>query len=477
MASEATKNNQKPTGVYTRHIDHIIRPHTYQIHLLEVSENSVGFRPGLVSTKTLTFENIRPEERVRILCNHCLQCEENDSIEKRHRSCDTMYTTEEQKIIQGSLRRKGFPFTRLSFDFSRGFGHFAKRVNYKENDEPQSISITYVRSMRQDLFQNRGSTWRIHTRYDLTRNIITGIWDNLLPDNQEELKQALIDLAALQGHPLHLFCAALEVQVGLSFKGAKSIHEVFLRHEVEVGITRSKGWNNVLAQEDFKRHVGACEKKQSQLIFLQKQQKLLMHFLEFLNSLNDELEKIGCIETLPKETRQQLQGMKHRVAGECLSNIRCELQSVDDNIDCSLQRIKASSALLNNIMSYQTTTDSNRMASSNNQMAEVSNRMAIASTGNSKIGTAIAFGTFTFLPATAVATFFSMSTFDFSSGAERTVSPKFWIFWAVEVPLNLVLLLALIAWIGWQRNKSPRERTEEDMQEERQVMIASKEVV
>lgn len=45
-----------------------------------------------------------------------------------------------------------------------------------------------------------------------------------------------------------------------------------------------------------------------------------------------------------------------------------------------------------------------------------------------------------FLPATFIATLFSMSMFDWQGGNVSVVSSNFWVFWVVSVPLSIVIL-------------------------------------
>ncbi|KAL1851344.1 hypothetical protein Daus18300_012590 [Diaporthe australafricana] len=58
-----------------------------------------------------------------------------------------------------------------------------------------------------------------------------------------------------------------------------------------------------------------------------------------------------------------------------------------------------------------------------------------------------------FLPATFIATLFSMSMFDWQAdSSSAAVSPGFWIFWVVSVPLSLAVLAAW--WCFWDLSRS-----------------------
>ena len=72
----------------------------------------------------------------------------------------------------------------------------------------------------------------------------------------------------------------------------------------------------------------------------------------------------------------------------------------------------------------------------------------------------ISFLTLTFLPATFVSTIFSMSFFNFNPVSRSwTVSDKFWVYWAVTIPLTVV---ASIVWYYWHKVFPPTLIGEEE---------------
>lgn len=423
--------------------------HQYKTHFLEVLDQSFTFRKYSQSSDELFLSKTSPQERMRVLCYYCFKCY---NIEKEHSLNRHPFRPQELRYLHSTLGLQGFPF-RKTKGLGKGFGHFAKQFAYDDNDQPYSLTVTYIRSMRQHFDDSRGSIWRVDVRYNIQRNHVDGVWHHLLKDDRERLKIALEDLAIVQGHPLHLFCAALEVQADFSFEGAAKVYEKLYDIERDVGIARGKRRKHVMPEDEFNEYFGECEKVQNHLVYLQKQHRLLMHFAEFLSRLNDELVELGESGN-SAEAKKWLCGVSYRKMHECLENMRNKLRNIDDNIESSLKRAQASSALVNNLMNYQTAKTGNAVAEDSNEMAKLSNRIAFVSTRNTRIGTAIAFGTFIFLPATAVATFFSMSMFDFSDDSKANVSSKFWIFWAVEVPLNIVLLVALLFWV-YRKQKKP----------------------
>lgn len=75
----------------------------------------------------------------------------------------------------------------------------------------------------------------------------------------------------------------------------------------------------------------------------------------------------------------------------------------------------------------------------------------------------IALITAAYLPGTFVATLFSMGMFSWqsTSGAEATsrssVSPDFWVYWAVTVPLTIVTLTGWAVWWKFEKYRFDRD--------------------
>ena len=85
----------------------------------------------------------------------------------------------------------------------------------------------------------------------------------------------------------------------------------------------------------------------------------------------------------------------------------------------------------------------------------LSARIAVSSGRDSTAMKTLAFITALFLPGTYIATLFSMSMFDWkappsnspspsSSSSSNTLSPSFWIYWAITIPLTIAVI------IGWR---------------------------
>ena len=68
----------------------------------------------------------------------------------------------------------------------------------------------------------------------------------------------------------------------------------------------------------------------------------------------------------------------------------------------------------------------------------------------------LALVTVVFLPGTFVAAFFAVPIFQWDAGVgEQIISRRFWIYWAVTLPLTL---MTIIPWVLWTRRKNAAHR-------------------
>ena len=91
--------------------------------------------------------------------------------------------------------------------------------------------------------------------------------------------------------------------------------------------------------------------------------------------------------------------------------------------------------------------------------------------------------TVAFLPGTFVAAFFSMPLFEWDAVDDGTVvSKRFWIYWAVTVPLTILTLVVWVLWTSRQARvhkvseKRAREELWVDIDVERRGGVEEKEV-
>jgi len=67
-----------------------------------------------------------------------------------------------------------------------------------------------------------------------------------------------------------------------------------------------------------------------------------------------------------------------------------------------------------------------------------------------------------FFPGAYLASVFSMSFFNFQADDTRTLSHKFWIYWAFTIPLTVVIVAV---WYFWEKRREAKyDREDEDLE-------------
>lgn len=92
--------------------------------------------------------------------------------------------------------------------------------------------------------------------------------------------------------------------------------------------------------------------------------------------------------------------------------------------------------------------------------AEYSASLAADSKRDSTAMKAIAIITTVFLPATFLATFFSMSMFDWdaNNSSSPKVSKYIWVYWVIAIPMTVVVMF-LWVWLSRLENRNPVKRS------------------
>ncbi|MCJ1317272.1 hypothetical protein MMC15_002595 [Xylographa vitiligo] len=196
--------------------------------------------------------------------------------------------------------------------------------------------------------------------------------------------------------------------------------------ELQFGLaTRCETDNNAdpwsMNQEGFRTCVGTGAKLESHTIYLRKQINLLLRFKAFLIDVNQSLSQIVEGKSVLREYSQSYRIMTTKLIN--LGDILCTLQ---DYMEFLLKRIENCSFFLTTLMNYKETKDS---------------------CYNSSIASSIALTTMTFLPATAVAAVFSMGVMNADNNGTLALSPSFWVYWAVTLPLTATTMLGWYAWV------------------------------
>lgn len=91
-------------------------------------------------------------------------------------------------------------------------------------------------------------------------------------------------------------------------------------------------------------------------------------------------------------------------------------------------------------------------------VAEDSRALASTAKEDSTAMKTLAIVTVTFLPGTFIATLFDIPVFDWEAKTSATiVSHRFWMYWAVTIPLTL---LTILPWLLWTKRTNDSHRAE-----------------
>ncbi|KAF8850097.1 hypothetical protein BDZ45DRAFT_603309 [Acephala macrosclerotiorum] len=125
------------------------------------------------------------------------------------------------------------------------------------------------------------------------------------------------------------------------------------------------------------------------------------------------------------------------------------MQGIENYSNTTLQRLEIQRSLLN----FQ-------MAKLSFQVAGDQRKIALASKQDSSAMKTIAILGIVFLPGTFLASIFSTTFFDFQNAPNLSsvVSPRFWIYWVVAVPITLIIVSM---WYIWERKRARMFELEE----------------
>ncbi|KAL7928001.1 hypothetical protein ACQKWADRAFT_278458 [Trichoderma austrokoningii] len=147
-------------------------------------------------------------------------------------------------------------------------------------------------------------------------------------------------------------------------------------------------------------------------------------------------------ETAHRKTIDQL----HRSMMARMEFYRVKLKGLENYIHTTLERLKVQREALYNIMSQ-------REARLNLEIAGEQRRIAHASKRDSTAMKTISLMGALFLPGTYLASVFSMTFFNFQSGADPVISNWLWVYFIITVPLTVLIVGS---WIWYDRRKEAR---------------------
>lgn len=194
---------------------------------------------------------------------------------------------------------------------------------------------------------------------------------------------------------------------------------------------------------------------------------------------NFELELgASILQYFDKSASRDGSKRKHNVLG-CMKSMRDEVErelryskTLQYDFDTIPRRIRNQSKAIFNLMiqrdnqlNLTIAEHSRRLNKVNTEIATSSAKIAEESRRDSASMKTIAVLTLLFLPATSVASIFSMSMFNFNNGPSGQVvsSPQYlWLYFAITIPLTIAILVGWL--VFYYKFQKPRNRRNKDLE-------------
>ncbi|KAI9851931.1 MAG: hypothetical protein M1838_002369 [Thelocarpon superellum] len=293
--------------------------------------------------------------------------------------------------------------------------------------------------------------WSIAYSHNLLDGTATCLFDGVTDRATEDLTERLrTDEFRWAEHPLYLLMVLMDMYVG---------HTI-----VEARYLDTKEWH--LEDKWARTDPGELDKEiayfgshSRNLVYLERVLDFELKLTDFLLETLAYLDRVVVNPRLPRQSTSD--SWRLRVDYLACVNLQMEesvrntanlLHNQLHRCQCLQKRavnelgiVQAFIAREDNRINLMISEENSKDSKVNIKIAEASTALAFDSKQDSTSMMTISILTMCFLPATAVATICSMGMFDWTADAVN-VSPHFWIYWAVTLPLTACLMGAWCAW-------------------------------
>ncbi|KAI1771386.1 hypothetical protein F4818DRAFT_454773 [Hypoxylon cercidicola] len=341
--------------------------------------------------------------------------------------------------------------------------------SHDHDETDRHLQIIFRKSDVRKKGKTRG--WEIMLSYSYKTGITTGFVKGTESSNMATLLEQLVACRAEVVHPLLLPIIILSHD--LSSKNDMKQREgrhwlrrlenaITLRNEID-----EKEVYPVFDVDVINRDLVECH---SQVLWKRPQA-----YKEIVQDINEAMSKF--INQVPAERKTKALEALHGSMLARLDFYRAKLTGMEHYIHTTLERLHIQRQALYNIMAQKESKLNLEIASQQRRLAHATKRDGTAMKTLSLLGAV-------FLPGTFMASVFSMTFFDFnvgpnygdpsdSSGEGSQVSNQLWLYFAVTIPLTLVILLA---WYFIDRRRE-RKYAEEDQDIEKGITTMEKDIL
>ena len=310
---------------------------------------------------------------------------------------------------------------------------------------PQKIEIaSYVLSLSHN-FSTGWTTALIHG--DCLMGSASGIAEDESATQSGQIRALIKATPTFWAHPLLLPTILLKVYMNRSEAFAWTLDDQVVALEESIGVTfagrlrrkRPAASDNIIlpTRSDMRQLTMGTHTTLTEIIFFCRVVTFSRDCAAYLSKLNDELG--------PRILAQRRASFSHTAR---------ELQGTARYMESSSNSMQGFCATLKERVLSQIQVLYSVTAQTDNRLSA---RIAVSSGRDSTAMKTLAFITALFLPGTYVATLFSMSMFEWnassspsspssSSSSSPILSSKFWIYWAITIPLTIAVIAFWRVW-------------------------------
>jgi hypothetical protein len=274
-------------------------------------------------------------------------------------------------------------------------------------------------------------------------NNINVVSETKLTPHSETLLKMILSTRSCLGHPLLLPIVLLNDHLSRELKLQLALSEATTGIEKNLGMTKSSRLAMSKSTMDpvTKKMIASPDAR--------------VTLIELLNTTSTDLVLLNKVMKWDLQFIAYLHRVNRKVSRHLPHNppVEEEICSLIDYLEGSIMSAMTFTDTMLSRLELQTTALYNLIGHAAN---DLNSKIAVIAGLDSTAMKTLAFVTIVFLPPTFIATLFSMSMFDWQASAENgdetTLVRNFWIYWAVAIPLTVLIILAWRVWWHFQRS-------------------------
>ncbi|KKP06098.1 hypothetical protein THAR02_01794 [Trichoderma harzianum] len=328
--------------------------------------------------------------------------------------------------------------------------------SYDQDDEDPHLHIVHRKSDVRKKGKTRG--WEMILSYSFRTGITTGF---IKGTPSSDIVQALKHLRGCYsqvGHPMLLSTIILSHDLSPANDEKQRDARDWLRRlenavsmRDEVDTEEQYFQDGILSVDGLNRDLVECHshvmwKRPQAYFMLVREMELCMERFK-VSWLDWKKDFLSDEEIAHRKTIDQL----HRSILARLEFYKVKLKGLENYIHTTLERLKVQREALYNIISQ-------REARLNLEIAGEQRRIAHASKRDSTAMKTISLMGALFLPGTYLASVFSMTFFNFQSGADPVISNWLWVYFIITIPLTVIIVGF---WLWYDRRREARYAKED----------------